>query len=61
MWRLKRWTVVPIHEGSPESAQEALQRVIPAPTPNLYGVNAIDRRKKLITPGPGASSQNGSL
>jgi hypothetical protein len=58
-WRLKRWIVLPLHEGSREAAEEALRQVMPAPPPTLYGVNAIDRRKKLIMPGPGASSRNG--
>jgi hypothetical protein len=57
--RLKRWIVLPVPEGSREAAEEALRQVMPAPTPTLYGVNAIDRGKKLIMPGPGTSSRNG--
>jgi len=34
-WRLKRWTVVPVPEGSREAAEQALPQVLPAPVPTL--------------------------
>jgi len=34
-WRLQRWTVVPVPEGSREATEEALRQVLPAPTPTL--------------------------
>jgi len=34
-WRLQRWTVVPVPEGSREAAEEALRQVMPAPIPSL--------------------------
>jgi hypothetical protein len=34
-WRLQRWTLVPVPEGSREATEEALRRVMPDPTPTL--------------------------
>ncbi len=33
-WRLRRWTLVPVPEGSREAAEKALRQVVSAPTPN---------------------------
>jgi len=33
LWRLLRWTVVPVPEGSREETEEALRQVMRAPTP----------------------------
>jgi hypothetical protein len=45
LWRLQRWTVVPVSEGSREAAEEALRQVMPAATPTLSPLPRTPRRR----------------